>query len=149
MCRHCGSMIMPARSTTHHRMSEPSHFYTRQEIAERHGGSTIEYLPCVNGSIVCACLRTDRAFNPKAPCVILPGRGGRRESLAAVLCAQAGCIPIYLRRGPHRWEYVGDYEVESNSQRPADLAEYARLTGRPVTRVIRMRVRLSHRIGNG
>ena len=122
-------------------MLEQNRFYTRQEIAHQHGGSTIEYLPCVDGRIVCACLRTERAFNPQAPCVILPGRGATRESLAAILCAQIGCIPIYLRRGNHRWEYVGDFEVENSSQRPGDLADYGRFTGRPVTRVIRMKAR--------
>jgi hypothetical protein len=113
--------------------------YTRNEIADTHGGGRIEYLPNVAGRIVCACLRTDPAFNPEAPHVILPGRGPKREHWAEVLGEQEGPIPVYLKRAPSRWEYVGDYEVERWSRSPEEIEEREAQTGRPVTSVIYMR----------
>jgi hypothetical protein len=113
--------------------------YTRNEIAAMHGGGTMEYLPNVSGRIVCACLRTDPAFNPEAPNVILPGRGRDIEHWAEVLCGQEGPIPVYLKRAPSRWEYVGDYEVERSSRSPEEIGRREAQTGRPVTSVIFMR----------
>jgi len=113
--------------------------YTREEIATAHGGGVVEYLPNVSGRIVCACLRTDPDYNPEAPRVILPGRGRDIERWASVLCQQRGAIPVYLKRSPNAWEFVGDYEVERHSQSPTETAHYGVQTGRPVTRVIYMK----------
>jgi hypothetical protein len=115
------------------------HCYSRDQIAAEHGGGTIEYLPNVEGRIVCACLRTERKFNPEAPRVILPGRGLKRERWANVLCKQRGSIPVYLRRAAHEWKFIGDYEVEDCSTSTANIARYEEQTGRPVTKVILMR----------
>ena len=113
--------------------------YTREEIAAAHGGSIIEYLPRAGGRVVCACLRTDPDFNPEAPRVILPGRGRDIEDSAADLVEQRGPIPVYLKRATNVWEYVGDYEVESYSRLPTDIARYEAQTGRAVTSAIFMR----------
>ena len=113
--------------------------YTRREIAAAHGGSAIEYLPRVDGQVVCACLRTERAYNPDAPRVILPGRGPVIEASAAALIEQRGPIPVYLRRGPNAWEYIGKYEVARYSRSRADIDRYERQTRRPVSCAIFMR----------
>jgi hypothetical protein len=113
--------------------------YTREQIAAEHGGGIIEYLPRIGGQVVCACLRTDPEYNPEAPRVILPGRGRDIEESAATLVEQEGPIPVYLKRATNAWEFVGNFEVESSSQLPADLATYEAMTGRAVTRVIFMR----------
>ena len=115
------------------------HSYTREEIAARHGGSSIEYLPSDGGRVVCACLRTDPDYNPDAPRVILPGRGPVIEHSADILTRQPGPIPIYLKRNTNVWEFVGNYEVESFSQSPTDIAKYEAQTGRPVSMVIFMK----------
>ena len=112
---------------------------TREEIAREHGGSIIEFLPRVAGRVVCACLRTDPDYNPEAPRVILPGRGRDIEDSAAALIGQCGPIPVYLKRAPNDWEYVVDYEVESSTRLPVDIARYEQMTGRAVTSAIFMR----------
>src|SRR5438034_11838776 len=115
--------------------------YTREEIAAAHGGSAVEYLPRVGGRVVCSCLRTDPDYNPEAPRVILPGRGPVIEESAAALIEQRGPIPVYLKRSLGDWEFVGDYEVESSSRLPGDIARYEAQTGRAVTSAIFMRER--------
>jgi len=120
-------------------MPQRGYRYTRAEIADIHGGGTIEYLPNVNGRVVCACLRTDNDFNPEAPRIILPGSGPEIEHWAEVLSNQGGAIPVYLKRKVNEWEYVGDFEVERWSDSPEKIAHYEAQTGRKVTRVIWMR----------
>ena len=115
------------------------HHYTRKQIAAMHGGGTVEYLPNVDGLVVCACLRTDPDYDPEAPRIILPGRGPEREHWAAALCNQGGAIPVYLKRAVNNWQYVGNYEVERWSDSPDKITHYEAQTGRPVTRVIWMR----------
>jgi hypothetical protein len=78
-------------------------------------------------------------YNPEAPRVILPGRGPIIEESAAALVDQRGPVPVYLKRAAGDWEYVGDYEVESSSRLPADIARYEAQTGRAVTSAIFMR----------
>jgi hypothetical protein len=114
------------------------HSYTREQIAAEHGGGIREYLPNVNGRVVCACLRTDLDYNPDAPHVILPGKGTDIEHWANVLCQQQGPVPTYLKRAVNNWAYVGEFEVERFSQLPEDIAQYEAQTGRVVTRAIFM-----------
>jgi hypothetical protein len=113
--------------------------YTREQIAAAHGGSPIEFLPSVSGRVVCACLRTDPAYNPEAPRVILPGRGRRREQAAAVLRRQRDAIPIHIKQVPNAWKFVGFYEVENSTQARAEIDRYEKQTRRGVTSVIYMR----------
>jgi hypothetical protein len=113
--------------------------YMREEIAAEHGGGTIEFLPTVAGKVVCACLRTDPEFNPEAPKVILPGRGREIEYSAGLLIQQHDAIPVYLRRAPNAWEFVGYYEVESSTRLAAAITHYELQTGRKVTSAIFMR----------
>jgi glutamate synthase domain-containing protein 2/glutamate synthase domain-containing protein 1/glutamate synthase domain-containing protein 3 len=117
--------------------------YSRDEIAARvGGGSTIEYLPEVNGRIVAACLRPD--INPNAPDVILPGIGGP-ERTAQILCEQRNIIPVFIRRAANQWEYVGDYEVRDYSTDSQVIAEHEALPNRSrehgISRVIYMQRR--------
>lgn len=58
-------------------MFEAGREYTRDEIHAYCGGSKQSYLPTKNGAVVAACLT--HALNPRAPQVILCGRGARIE----------------------------------------------------------------------
>jgi len=78
--------------------------YTREEIASELGGSAVEYLPRVNGKVVCACLRLD--YNPDAPKIILAGFGPQIEESAEMLCKQRGIIPVFIKQHTNAWEYV-------------------------------------------
>jgi hypothetical protein len=102
--------------------------YTRDEIAAELGGSAREYLPRVNGKVVCACLRMD--LNPDAPEIILAGFGPQIEESAAVLCKQRGEIPVFIKQEINEWEYVGDYEVEKSSTNAEEIKKQEIRSGR-------------------
>jgi hypothetical protein len=96
--------------------------YKRKEIAAELGGSTIDFLPMVNGKVVCACLREE--LNPSAPKIILAGFGPQREKSAAILSKQFGEIPVFIKwENKSAWEYVGDFEVEGSSTNPKEIKE--------------------------
>jgi hypothetical protein len=122
-------------------MPEFGQHYTREEIAAELGGGVIEYLPNVNGTIVCACLRLD--YNPDAPNIILAGHGPEVQQSAEALCEQRGPIPIFIKRNTNAWEYVGDYKVERFSRESGVIAEQEARSGRigrdGISRVIYMR----------
>lgn len=127
-------------SLDHIRTNHDMQTLTRAQIAEKHGGGTKEYLPNENGRVVCACLGRD--FDPGAPEVILPGDYDYVRHWASVLCKQGGSIPIYIWQAPDVWKHVGEYEVESFSQLPADIAQHTRserFAHIPITSVIKMR----------
>jgi hypothetical protein len=102
--------------------------YTREEIASQLGGSAIEYLPRVNGKVVCACLRLD--YNPDAPKIILAGFGPQIEESAEMLCKQRGIIPVFIKQQTNAWEYVGDFEVEKCSANAQEIKEQEIHSGR-------------------
>jgi hypothetical protein len=102
--------------------------YTREEIAAELGGSAIEYLPRVNGKVVCACLRLD--YNPDAPKIILPGFGPVIEESAATLCKQRGIVPVFLKQHTNAWEYAGDFEVENCSTDAEEIKKQEARSGR-------------------
>ena len=114
--------------------------YSRDDIAHDLGGGTVEFLPNVGGRIVCACLRLD--YNPDAPDVILPGKGPLIQQTAEWLCEQRGPIPVFIKRGAHAWEYVGNYKVRDFSTDAQVIAEQEARSGRTgregITRVIYM-----------
>ena len=117
------------------------HNYTRNEIAQELGGGTIEFLPSVNGRVVCACLRTD--VNPDAPKIILPGHGPQIRESAEALCGQRGPIPVFIRLRASAWEYVGNFEVERfslDSQEITEQEAHAQRSGEQgISRVIYMK----------
>jgi hypothetical protein len=96
--------------------------YRRKEITAELGGSMIDFLPMVNGKVVCACLREE--LNPSAPKIILAGFGPQREKSAAILSKQFGEIPVFIRwENESEWEYVGDFEVEKSSTNSKEIKE--------------------------
>jgi len=96
--------------------------YKRNEIAAELGGSTIDFLPMVNGKVVCACLREE--LNPSAPRIILAGFGPQREKSAAILSIQPGEIPVFVKwESKIAWEYIGEFEVAGSSTKPKEIKE--------------------------
>jgi hypothetical protein len=111
--------------------------YSRREIHAALGGDVQSYLPHVAGRVVAACLKPET--DPDAPDVILVGRGEWIERSADMLVAEGGAVPTFIKRGPGRWEYVGDYRAVGAFRDPADIAPHARRSGRrDITLVIRM-----------
>src|SRR5450759_77758 len=102
--------------------------YDRPTIHERLGGGLQDFLPHVEGRVVCACLRSDT--NPDAPTVILPGTGSGIESSAWMLLGQASPIPVFMKRCENEWEYIGEYEFESFSRNRDAIAEQKKRSAR-------------------
>lgn len=104
--------------------------YTRRQIHSALGGPVQEYLPHVEGRVVCACLTL--ALNPEAPNVVLPASGPMIQHWALVFARQAEAVPVFLRhdRTTAQWEYVGDYRVTRVERDPARIAHHARIARR-------------------
>lgn len=108
--------------------------YSRKEIGEIVGGSTITFIPVVDGEATCVCL--DPALNPEAPNVVLAGEGPQRVSNAETLARQTGKVPVFLKRGDADWEYVGDYRVTGSSSDREVVAMHAAKAGRDEVRLV-------------
>lgn len=103
--------------------------YTRDEIHDVVGGSKEEFLPHVNGTVVCGCF--DPAKNPAAPNVVLPGNTVGRMRWAEAFYEQQTPVPCFLKRETNAWEYVGDFRVARRSLEASDIRDHALRTGRP------------------
>jgi hypothetical protein len=86
--------------------------YTRDEIHNLLGGSKQSYLPTLSGRVVVACLKPN--MNPRAPNVILCGKGKIIASAGAALATQQAPIPVFIKLGINRWEYKGEYKVTAS-----------------------------------
>ena len=141
-------MVLELHSGEEGRIFTPGKSYTREEIHDKVGGDLESYLPNVGGLVVAACLRLDT--NPHAPDVILVGTGPGIEGAADMLIAQQTPVPTFLKRGPGKWEYCGDYAVERWSTDAAELAAQAARSGRDdITRIIQMVKASTPASGNG
>ena len=92
--------------------------YSRQEISELLGGPTIAYLPYKDGQILCGCFDRSPKWNPGAPEEVVYGPGPIVKETAEMVHRQGSAIPIFLRRSPGNWEYVGDYRCIGHSRDP-------------------------------
>jgi hypothetical protein len=111
--------------------------YSRKAIHLAVGGSLIQYLPSCRGTVVAACLRTD--INPRAPDIVLVGRGRRIEAAGKTLVAQATAIPVFIKQRANAWEYRGLFTVAESLTSRADVAPYVEGTGqRDVAQVIKL-----------
>ncbi len=104
--------------------------FTRRDIASLFGGNARAFLPRVNGGdIVAGCF--DPEMNPRVPFEILvhnapnailnarrfleQSREGMRqmdtENLVSGIWNTPLGVPVFLRRAPNVWEYVGRYRA--------------------------------------
>lgn len=90
-------------------MFNVGHEYTRDEIHRKLGGSKQSYLPTVKSRFVAVCLRLD--LNPRAPHVVLCGRGPIIAAAGLALSNQRGPVPVFIKRASNRWEYMGMFIV--------------------------------------
>lgn len=98
--------------------------YTRREIASMLGGGIQEYLPHVNGRVVCACLK--QSMNPEIPDTILVGSGINVVRYARVFARQKDFVPVFIKRYINEWIYAGDYCVRSLSEDKEEVNRLAR-----------------------
>ena len=110
--------------------------YTRDEIHAKVGGSKQSYLPTKNGAVVAACLTCD--LNPRAPQVILCGRGARIQPTGELLARQPYAIPVFLKRDVNRWEYQGLFKPAGSYTSGPEFNGYVAGSGRPPAEVSRV-----------
>jgi len=115
---------------------ELGRMYTRKEIGSVLGGSQIEYLPTEDKRIVCGCFTLEH--NPEAPRVVIPGTGRVIESAAKRFCAQDYPVPVFIKRKPNEWEYVGYFKVERYSTDPAEIAAHHEGSITPLDKITRV-----------
>jgi hypothetical protein len=106
------------------------------KLQERLSGGNGGLDPPRSGDRVAAgCFRT----NPDAPDVVLSGKGDKIEASAELLAKQVEPIPVFLKDGPNRWRYVGEYRCVGLSRDKAEIDALAKKAGRDdVTCVLRL-----------
>jgi len=104
--------------------------YTRREIHESLGGSTVSCLPTSNGVIVAACL--SKKFSPQAPAVVLCGRGALTSPVSAQFALQQNAIPVFLKNAASRWQYCGEFIVERSYSTGEEFESFITGSGRTV-----------------
>jgi hypothetical protein len=110
--------------------------YTRQEICGIIGGGSVQnYMPSVDGRILCVCLTQD--LDPDAPKVILVGSGPSVQKEAELFCAQNTAVPVFYKKMANQWEYAGDFKPARWTDDPEQVLAYAESSGRiNLTKVI-------------
>jgi hypothetical protein len=102
--------------------------YTRHQIHQAVGGSVQSYLPTKKGEVVAACLRKD--LNPRAPSVIIVGRGPRIEAAGRILAQQASAVPVFLKLKINTWQYEGMFKSSRSLTTQSECASYVEGSGR-------------------
>jgi hypothetical protein len=110
--------------------------YSRKEISAVLGGSEVEFLPTENKRIVCGCFTLEH--NPEAPDIVVPGTGKVIEREAKLFCEQDYPVPIFIKRRPNEWEYVGDYKAERSSTNTTEIAAHHKGSITPLNEVTRV-----------
>ncbi|MBI3896099.1 MAG: hypothetical protein HY313_09230 [Acidobacteria bacterium] len=103
-------------------------YYTRADIHNELGGGIQDFLPHVDGRVVCGCFTSD--LNPNAPWEILPGNGPDIIHWAEVFRQQGNAIPVFLKREVNRWEYTGMWRAGEIIKNQQEIAEREQRTGR-------------------
>jgi hypothetical protein len=102
--------------------------YTRKEIHNVLGGGIQDFLPHRDGVVLCACVTPD--MNPHLPDVILVGNGEQVPHWARIFAQQNIYIPLFVKRGPNKWEYLGNFKVRLLSEDPKEIARQETYSGR-------------------
>jgi hypothetical protein len=114
--------------------------YTRSEIHDQLGGGLQDFLPHVDGRVVCVCVTPE--LNPDAPDVLLVGGGEDVQRYASALVARRDALSVFLKRAANEWQYRGEYAVTDSSSVPADIARWSAPASRKdVTMVVFMQAR--------
>ena len=76
--------------------------------------------------------------NPEAPDIIIPGTGKVIEREAKLFCEQDYPVPIFIKRRPNEWQYVGDYKSAHFSTGTAEIASHHKGSITPLNEVTRV-----------
>lgn len=99
--------------------------FTRVEIRAVVGGGDLQsYLPQANGRAIAGCF--DPELNLRAPIEIDVGPGPVVVKSAKALVESGDTIPVFLKRAPNAWEFVGLFTAKGYSEAREDLARPSR-----------------------
>ena len=107
--------------------------YTRGEIHAQLGGSKVSCLPTRDGAIVAACL--SKSFSPRAPDVVLCGRGARTSVVSELFTRQKSAIPVFIKSASNRWVYRGKFSVSRSFSSGVQFQNAIAGSGRVVSSV--------------
>jgi len=96
-------------------------YYTRTFISQQIGGGIRNYLPHHDGNVVRECFTREK--NPNAPQKALPGNTQDKIRWATRFADQNTPVPVLVKQGRNRWEYVGLWRVEKKSTNPKEIAK--------------------------
>ena len=112
--------------------------YRRKEISALLGGNETSYLPFKDGRVLYVAITTQ--LNPEAPNKVLVGTGRDIMKAGAMLCAQKGPLPVFLKSSAGVWKYDGDFVLWRWSNKPEDIKRESSGAERAdVSRVIELR----------
>src|SRR5437868_2056954 len=100
--------------------------YKRAYISEQLGGGVQDYLPHLGGRITYGAFSLD--LNPQAPAVVLPGDGPEIKKWARVFADQREAIPVFIKKRPNEWTYMGEYRCAELIEDSGVIAGYANKT---------------------
>lgn len=83
--------------------------YSREEIHDLvGGGGLMSCLPTKDGRVIAGCFVPE--MNKRAPAEIDIGASSSIESAAQRLVEDGNSIPVFLKRAPKAWEFVGHFK---------------------------------------
>jgi hypothetical protein len=107
-------------------MFEKGKIYKRDAIHQQIGGSTMSFILYKKG-VVGLC--PNPKMNPDAPKKILVGSGSVIKRQANEFAKQGHAVPVFLKRDSGKWEYKGNFSVESVVKDPSQFSQH-KLNGR-------------------
>jgi len=114
---------LPAQSSE--RMSqgpELGRSYTRRQIHRLVGGGSLRsFLPGRDGRILAACIVPE--LNLRAPFKLDIARGPRIVAASELAARTRPVLPVFLKRSPRAWQYVGRFRVGRFSRSRAAVRE--------------------------
>jgi hypothetical protein len=95
--------------------------YDRKKISKMLGGNYRCALPYKDGEVTAGCY--DPIMNPKAPKEVLVGKGRDKEKYSRKIADDRSTIPIFLKRGSKKYEFVGYYQATKYSDNKEEIEE--------------------------
>lgn len=109
--------------------------YTRRQIHNAVRGSLQAMLPTAGGAVVCCCLKQEMNLL-FAEGKLLIGDFPTKRPAAEQWGQTKQSIPLFLKRGPGQWEYLGQYRATGYSDDPAEVSRLSAQGRDPATRLV-------------
>jgi hypothetical protein len=108
--------------------------YDMKQQSEMHGGALQQCAPTKDGDVTLLRLTTEH--DPDAPHIIDWGASNDPKVRQIQEQTQQKPLPIYVKRPPYEWEYMGRFRVTHVATDARTLAERRRIVGRTISYAI-------------